>query len=227
MAINCHIVNFRLNVNHLMELVGIAQFGQDLTLTFNSPANASAFFTAIGTNPYKFFVFNNIGELVQERYQTTVLNLDTVSMTAVNFIDPQTNTPPITFPDPNFSGGECRYYYPRTYTASVDEITDLRIRGQGRLETRTIDIEGRWIGASPKLLSKGRYRASMLADAGEWVDGTYKHIPRVRSRFGLETYFGTPLLGVFDLDDLIEPDNLQPIDDQARQLGVTLPRGIQ
>jgi hypothetical protein len=88
-------------------------------------------------------------------------------------------------------------------------------------------LEGRWIGTSPKLLSKGRYRASMLADAGEWVDGTYKHIPRVRSRFGLETYFGTPLLGVFDLDDLIEPDNLQPIDDQARPLGVTLPRGIQ
>jgi hypothetical protein len=227
MAINCHIVNFRLNVNHLMELVGIAQFGQDLTLTFNSPANASAFFTAIGTNPYKFFVFNNIGELVQERFQATVLNLDTVSMTATQVIQSVAGNPPIVFPDPNFSGGECRYYYPRTYTASVDEITDLRIRGQGRLETRTIDIEGRWIGASPKLLSKGRYRASMLADAGEWVDGTYKHIPRVRSRFGLETYFGTPLLGVFDLDDLIEPDNLQPIDDQARPLGVTLPRGLQ
>jgi hypothetical protein len=227
MAINCHIVNFRVNVNHLMELLGIAQSGQDLTLLFNSPASASAFFESIGTTPYKFFVFDAQGDLIQVPYQATVLNLDTVSMTAVNFIDPVTNTPPILFPDPNFSGGECRYYYPRTYTASVDEITDLRIRGQGRLEARTIDIEGRWVGAAPKLLSKGRYRASMLADAGEWVEGTYKHIPRARSRFGLETYFGTPLLGIFDLDDLIEPDNLQPIDDQVKPLGVTLPRGIQ
>jgi hypothetical protein len=227
MAINCHIVNFRLNVNYLMELVGIAQLGQSLDLVFNSPANASAFFTAIGTNPYRVFVFDAQGDLIQVPYEALALNLDTVSMATIALIDPVTAAPPIVFPDPNFSGGECRYYYPRTYQASVDEITDLRIRGQGRLETRTIDIEGRWIGASPKLLSKGRYRASMLADAGEWIDGTYKHIPRVRSRFGLETYFGTPLLGVFDLDDLIEPDNINPIDDQARPLGVTLPRGIQ
>jgi hypothetical protein len=227
MAINCHLVNFRLNVNHLMELVGIAQLGQSLDLVFNSPASASGFYEAIGTNPYKFFVFNPLGDLIQVPYEALALNLSTVSLATISLIDPVTASPPIVFPDPNFSGGECRYYYPRTYTASVDEITDLRIRGQGRLETRTIDIEGRWIGASPKLLSKGRYRASMLADAGEWVDGTYKHIPRVRSRFGLETYFGTPLLGVFDLDDLIEPDNVNPIDDQARPLGVTLPRGIQ
>jgi hypothetical protein len=227
MAINCPLVNFRLNVNHPLDLGGISQFGQNLDVIFNSPASASEFFTAIGTNPYPFFVFDSLGELIQVPYETTVLSLNTVSMTAVPLIDPVTNTPPITFPDPNFSGGQCRYYYPRTYTASVDEITDLRIRGQARLDSRTLDIEGRWVGAAPKLLTKGRYRASMLADAGEWVEGTYKHIPRIRSRFGLEPYFGTPLLGVFDLDNLIEPDNLQPIDDQVQQLNVTLPRGIQ
>jgi hypothetical protein len=227
MAINCHLINFRLNVNHPLDLGGMDQSGQNLDLVFNSPATASEFFTAIGTDAYKFFVFNSLGNLNLVPYQTTALNLDTVSMVAIPVIDPATGNPPITFPDPNFSGGQCRYYYPRTYTASVDEITDLRIRGQARLDSRTMDIEGRWVGAAPKLLTKGRYRASMLADAGEWVEGTYKHVPRIRSRFGLEPYFGTPLLGVFDLDNLIEPDNLQPIDDQVQPLNVTLPRGIQ
>lgn len=226
MAINCHLPNFRINVSHPLDLVGINQVGQNLDAVFTSPAFASGFFTAIGATPYKFFVLDALGNLAQVPYQATALNLATVSMVATQLIASVTAAPPITFPDPNFSGGQCRYYYTRTYQASVDEITDLRIRGQARLETRTIDIEGRWIGDAPKLLSKGRYRAAMLADGGEWVEGTYKHVPRLRSRFGLETYFGTPLLGVFDLDDLIEPDNLQPIDDQVQPLGVALPRGI-
>lgn len=218
MAINCPLTNFRVNVNYPLDLVDINQAGQNLDLVFNSPTSASEFYTAIGTSPYKMFVLDALNNLVQVPYQTTALSLDTVSMFAVILIAPVTGNPPITSPDPNFSGGQCRYYYTRTYQASVDEISDLRIRGQARLETRTVDIEGRWIGNAPKMLPKGRYRAAMLADGGEWVDGTYKHIPRLRSRFGLETYFGTPLLGVFDLDELIEPDNLQPIEDQVMPL---------
>jgi hypothetical protein len=126
MAINCHLVNFRLNINHPLDVGGFNQFGQNLDLVFNSPATALEFYTAIGTNPYKFFVFNNIGELTQAPFQATGLNLDTVSMTATQIIQSVAGNPPITFPDPNFSGGECRYYYPKTYQASVDEITDLR-----------------------------------------------------------------------------------------------------
>lgn len=227
MSVNCHLANFRVNVNYPLDLSGINQAGQNLDLVFNSAASASDFYTAIGTTAYKIFVLDAVNDLIQVPYQTTALAINTVSMFAVPLLAPVIGNPPITFPDPNFSGGQCRYYYTRTYRASVDEITDMRIKGQGRLDARTIDVEGRWIGDAPKLLSKGRYRASMLADGGEWIEGTYKHIPRVRSRFGLEPYFGTPLLGVFDLDDLIEPDNINPIDDQVQPLGVTLPRGVQ
>lgn len=228
MPINCTLPNFRLNINTLLDIGGVTQDIGDLTIVFNEPSNAQEFYNYLITpqKQYRFFVYDSSLELIPVLYSPASYSFDTVNLTTTQPGLPPSQNPPFLLPDKNLTSGQCRYYFPKTYTASVDEISDLRIRGQSRLETRTIDIEGRWLGDHPRMLSKGRYRASMLADGGEWVDGTYKHIPRFRSRFGLESYFGTPLLGVFDFDDLIEPDNLQPLDQQAQALNVTLPRGL-
>jgi hypothetical protein len=227
MAINCALANFRVNVDQPLAVQNIIQLdARFLTVDMLSVDAANEFY-ALVVNGYFFWVRATSGDLIRAKYTALSIAGTTISLET---IDPNvaltSEVLPLSLLDKYLTNGTCLYSYPKTYFASVDEITDLRIRGEGRLDNRTIDIEGRWIGEAPKTLPKGRYAASMLADGGEWVDGTYKHIPRIRSRFGLETYFGSPLLGVFDFDRLIEPNALQPLDSQAVSLGVTLPRGL-
>jgi hypothetical protein len=227
MTINCSLANLRVNVDRLVTAQALVQNNSSLTVELVSSGEATEFFAYAVKNGYFFWVRATSGDLIRAKY--TALS---IAGNIVSFETLDTNVAltveilPLSLPDKYLTNGSCLYSYPKTYFASVDEITDLRIRGDGRPDGRTIDIEGRWIGAAPKTLPKGRYHASMLSDGGEWVDGTYKHTPRIRSRFGLETYFGTPLLGVFDFDRLIDTTTLQPVDSQAVSLGVTLPRGL-
>lgn len=227
MAINCALANLRVNVDQPLAVQDLSQIdSRFLSVNMTSVVTATEFF-AYAVNGYFFWVKATSGDLTRAKYTALSTTGNTVLFETLDPDVALTNENlPLSLLDKYLTNGACPYSYPKTYFASVDEITDVRIRGDGRADSRTIDVEGRWIGKAPKNLLRGRYHASMLADGGEWVDGTYKHTPRIRSRFGLEPYFGTPLLGVFDFDRLIDTATLQPVDSQAVALGVILPRGL-
>jgi hypothetical protein len=119
----------------------------------------------------------------------------------------------------SYTGQTCPLEVYTPYAASVDLITDIRIGASSGLENRLIDLQGRWLGSTPLLGSNDRYQAVLLRDGGVWQSGTYKAVPAVRSRFGLESYFGNPLLGVFtsiDLTSLAETSPVGQIQDLTR-----------
>jgi hypothetical protein len=91
------------------------------------------------------------------------------------------------------------------YRASVDLVTDLRIGASSGVETRLLDLQGRWLQPAPPLGANDHYQAVLLRDGGIWQSGTFKTVPAVRSRFGLESYFGDPLIGLFTATDYSDP----------------------
>lgn len=182
----CAIENFRLIISKAISLSVSAAAGI-VTIVTDSPDELLAY---ANTRPYK--ILTPFGAIVPG------LDLRITGAGQMTFTADVDDFPSFVANDPVLTGQPCIYSVPAVYAASVDEISEIRIGPKtGMTETRLIDLEGRWLAAVPKLVPDNRYDAALLTDGGNWTNGTFKHVPRTRSRFGLESYFGSPLLGSF------------------------------